>query len=150
MIPYQELASSRFQPLCLEALPRFTQRLSIKHWAHDSLHFVHSAQDEVPLFDAEGIHQLNALVGLKSLSLFYVFNPSDLRALWGLSSLETHNLALEDKIHIEDLCQIIMPVFHSLRKLRLFSEDCMEYSYCHGNLEIKFLRFAFGDLVHLE
>jgi len=40
-----------------------------------------------------------------------------------------------------------MPVFHSLRKLQLFSEDCMEHSYCHENLEIEFLLFAFGDLV---
>jgi hypothetical protein len=127
---------------CLPSIGRMTRL--------QSLHFVHSACDDVPLFDSRGLHQLNALVALKSLSLFYVLeDPSDLRALQGLSSLETLNLALEDEIHqevIEDLCQI----FRSLRKLRIFSEDCMDHSYRHGNIEIEFSPFLFGDLIDLE
>ncbi|KAL3816807.1 hypothetical protein ACHAXA_000910 [Cyclostephanos tholiformis] len=130
---------------CLQSIGRMTHL--------KSLHFVHSACDEVQLFDAQDVRQLNALVALKSLSLFYVLeDPSDLRVLCGLTSLETLNLALEDGIHQEDiegLCQT-SPAFRSLKKLRIFSEDCMEHSYRHGNLEIEFLKFAFGDLVHLE
>ena len=128
---------------------------SIGQMSHlQSLHFVHSACDEVTLFDAVSLHQLSALVLLKSLSLFYVLKDlSDLSVLRGLTSLETLNLALEDGIReedLDDLCQTILPGFCSLTKLRIFSEDCMEHSYRHKNLEIEFLRFAFGDLVHLE
>lgn len=128
---------------------------SIGRMSHlQSLHFVHSACDEVTLFDADSVHQLSALVSLKSLSLFYVLtNLSDLSALRGLTSLETLNLALEDEIcqeDVEDLRQSILPGCFSLVKLRIFSEDCMEHSYRQENLEIEFLRFEFGDLVHLE
>lgn len=119
-----------------------------------SLHIVHSAYDEVPIFDTESLHNLNGLASLKSLSLFYVLeDPSDLRALWGLASLETLNIALEDELddeEVEDLCQTVLPIFGSLRKLRIFSEAGMGYSYRLGKLEVEHTPFTFGDLVYLE
>eukprot|EP00571_Detonula_confervacea_P017832 CAMPEP_0172298136 /NCGR_PEP_ID=MMETSP1058-20130122/916_1 /TAXON_ID=83371 /ORGANISM="Detonula confervacea, Strain CCMP 353" /LENGTH=426 /DNA_ID=CAMNT_0013007377 /DNA_START=117 /DNA_END=1397 /DNA_ORIENTATION=- len=119
-----------------------------------SLHFVHSAYDEVPIFDIESLHHINALVALKSLSLFYVLeDPTDLRALWGLTSLETLNIALEDELDEEDvdyLRQNILPMFGSLRKLRIFSEESMCCTCRHGKLEIEYAPFTFGDLVYLE
>lgn len=119
-----------------------------------SLHIVHSAYDEVPIFDAESLRHMNALVALKSLSLFYLLeDPSDLRELWALNSLETLNIALEDELEEEDihyLCQSILPMFRSLKKLRIFSEDGMSYSSHVGNIELELAPFTFGDLVYLE
>lgn len=119
-----------------------------------SLHFVHSSNDEVPLFDVEVLQYLNGLPSLKHLSLFYVIEDvTDLQALWGLASLETLNIAFEDELDKEDidyLCQTILPTFGSLRKLRIFSEDGMGYSYSQGKLDVEHVPFTFGDLVFLE
>jgi len=119
-----------------------------------SLHIVHSAYDEVPIFDTESLQHMNTLVALKSLSLFYVLeDPSDLKDLWGLSSLETLNIALEDKLDkedVDDLCETVLPMFGSLRKLRIFSEDGMAYSCPCGDIEVEHAPFTFGDLVYLE
>lgn len=97
---------------------------------------------------------MNALVALKSLSLFYVLeDPSDLKELWGLASLETLNIALEDELDkedVDDLCETILPTFGSLRKLRIFSEDGMAYSCPYGDIEVEHAPFTFGDLVYLE
>lgn len=131
---------------CLPSIGRMEQLTS--------LHIVHSAYDEVPILDAESLHHLNSLVSLKSLSLFYVLeDPSVIKNLWGLASLETLNIALEDELEEEDvdyLCQTVLPRFSSLRKLRVFSEDSMGYSFCIGNIEVEHAPFAFGDLVYLE
>jgi len=145
----KRLVLKHCQDLNEECLP------SIGRMEHlTSLHIVHSAYDEVPIFDAESLQCLNALVALKSLSLFYVLDdPSDLRDLWGLASLETLNIALEDELDREDvdyLCQAVLPMFDSLRRLRIFSEDCMSYSHRSGNLEVEYAPFTFGDIVYLE
>eukprot|EP00578_Thalassiosira_sp_NH16_P013679 CAMPEP_0181116832 /NCGR_PEP_ID=MMETSP1071-20121207/22164_1 /TAXON_ID=35127 /ORGANISM="Thalassiosira sp., Strain NH16" /LENGTH=444 /DNA_ID=CAMNT_0023201109 /DNA_START=146 /DNA_END=1480 /DNA_ORIENTATION=+ len=132
---------------CLPSIGRMDQLTS--------LHMVNSAYDEVPIFDTESLHHLNTLVALKSLSLFYVLeDPSNLKALWGLrDSLETLNIALEDELDEEDvdhLCQHILPMFGSLKKLRIFSEDIMGHYCRHGKLEIEYAAFSFGDLVYLD
>ena len=100
------------------------------------------------------MQNINALAALKSLSLFYVLEDrTDLRALWGLRALETLNVAFEDDLDeddVEELCQSILPMFGSLKKLRIFSEESMDYSCYHGGLEVEFAPFSFGDLVQLE
>ena len=116
-----------------------------------SLHIVHSAYDEVSILDDEGLQSLNSLVALKNLSLFYVLdNIGDLEALWALgSSLEVLNIALEEDLDDEDI-ETIVGMFDSLKKLRIFSEDCMGYSYQYGDLEVEYALFTFGDLLYLE
>lgn len=143
----QHLALKHCQDLSEECLPSMG---SMKHLK--SLHIIHSSYDEVTVF--ESLQNLNALVELKTLSLFYcIDNIADLGALWGLASLETLNIALEDDLDEEDfdyLCQAILPIFGSLRKLRIFSEDSMGYSFRYGHLDIEYAPFAFGDLVYLD
>lgn len=120
-----------------------------------SLHLVHSAYDDAPVFNRESLRQLNAMTKLESLSLFYVLEDlSDLSALGGLTSLETLNIALEDDgIDLEDLnhlCHSILPAFTSLRTLRIFSEEGKTHQYHLGQLRVEFAAFNFGDLVYLE
>lgn len=145
----QHLALKHCQDLSEECLPSMGKMKHLK-----SLHIIHSSYDEVTVFDVECLNNLNALVGLKALSLFYcIDNIADLEALWGLASLETLNIALEDDLDeegFEYLCQVILPIFGSLRKLRIFSEDCMGYSFRYGNLDIEYAPFAFGDVVYLD
>ena len=80
---------------CLPSIGRMEQLTA--------LHIVHSSYDDVPIFDTDCLQDLNSLVTLKSLSLFYVLeDPSDLQVLWGLrGSLETLNIALEDELDEE-------------------------------------------------
>ncbi|KAL7546174.1 hypothetical protein ACHAWF_009516 [Thalassiosira exigua] len=120
----------------------------------NSLHLVHSSYDDVAILSVETLQHLNSLSALKSLSLFYVLEDiSDLSTLWGLSSLETLNIALEDELDEEDvdyLCHSILPTFGSLRKLRIFSEEGMSFSVSRGKLDVEYAPFTFGDLVYLE
>ena len=120
----------------------------------ESLHIVNSAYDDAPIFGSEVLHHLNSLVGVKSLSLFYVLeDATHLRALWGLESLEVLNIALEedpDEEDIAEICLTVLSSFASLKKLRIFSEDGMDHSYHLGGLEIEHGRFNFGDQVFLD
>ena len=119
-----------------------------------SLHFINSAYEDVRTFDAEDLELFNSLSTLKSLSLFYVLeDPSTLKDLCNLSQLEVLNIAFHEDIKkegVDELCENILHMFGSLRKLRIFSEneDSMIYSYQHEDLTIEFSPFAFGDLVH--
>lgn len=136
------------QELCEETLPTIGRLTSLK-----SFHIVHSAFDDVPVFQKNDLKHLNSLSDLKSLSLFYVIeNISDLRILRGLSSLETLNIAFDEEIDEEDLeniCTSFLATFASLQKVRIFSEESMNRSFRCGNLEIEFAQFNFGDLVYL-
>ncbi|KAL7531871.1 hypothetical protein ACHAXR_006272 [Thalassiosira sp. AJA248-18] len=158
------LSAIGLKPFC--TTPVSVERLVLKHCQDlsescipsigrmehlNSLHIVHSAYDDVPVLSKESLHHLNALTSLRSLSLFYILGDlADLKVLWGLTSLETLNIALEDDIDFEHLCQSILPSFVSLRKLRIFSEDGTNYTCHHGNLEVEYAAFNFGDLVYLE
>lgn len=119
-----------------------------------SLHFVTSTCDDVDIFDKESLHRLNTLSMLRSMSLFYVLDdPSDLRALPGLTSLETLNLAFEETINdeeAENFCTIALQVFPSLKKLRIFSDDGMDCDFQYGGLNVEYATFNFGDLVYLD
>ncbi|KAL9185203.1 hypothetical protein ACHAXT_002980 [Thalassiosira profunda] len=130
---------------------------SIGRMGHlEHLHLVNSSYDDVTTFNAESLLNLNALTALKSLSLFYVLeDPSDIQALWGLSSLETLNVAFYEPLSEEDLdclAQAILPKLGSLRKLRIFTEEEEEmgYSCRRGTVDVEFVPFAFGDLLSLE
>ena len=122
----------------------------------EHLHLVNSSYDDVTTFNAESLLNLNALTALKSLSLFYVLeDPSDIQALWGLSSLETLNVALYEPLSEEDLdclARAILPKLGSLRKLRIFTEEEEEMGYsCRCvTVDVEFVPFAFGDLLSLE
>ena len=120
----------------------------------ESLHIVNSAYDDAPLFESEDLQHLNSLVGVKSLSLFYVLEDVDqLRALWGMESLEVLNIALEEipnEEEVEDICLTVLSSFVSLKRFRIFCEDGMSLKYQRGGLEIEHGSFNFGDLVFLE
>ncbi len=120
----------------------------------ESLHIVNSAYDDAPIFESEDLEHLNSLVGVKSLSLFYVLEDvGHLRALWGMESLEILNIALEDnpdEEDVEDICLTVLSSCVKLKKLRIFSEDGMAYSYQRGGLEIEHGSFNFGDQVFLD
>ena len=95
--------------------------------------------------------RLNTLSELKSLSLFYVLEDySDLRALPGLTSLKTLNVAFDEAMNnegVEDICRM----FPMLQKLRIFAEDCdMEHSFQVGGVEVEFSEFSFGDMLYLD
>ena len=145
----KRLVLKHCQDMDKECLPCIGQ---MQHLA--SLHFVNSAYEDVRIFDAEDLEQINSLSTLKSLSLFYVLeDPSDLKALCDLSHLEVLSIAFHDDISEDgkdELCQNILHMFGSLRKLRIFSEneESMICSYQRGGLTVEFSPFAFGDLVH--
>ena len=150
------------QPNCLRRLVlKHCQDLSedslrcIGRMSHlESLHIVNSACDDVPIMRNDDLEHLNSLVGLKSLSLFYLLEDvTHLRALWGLESLEVLNIALEEDLDEEDIAEICLTVlssFVALKRLRIFSEDGMSYSYKLGGLEIEHGHFHFGDQVFLD
>ena len=120
----------------------------------ESLHIVNSAYDDAPTFEKDDLAHLNSLVRVKSLSLFYVLKDvGDLKALWGMESLEVLNIALEDDLNDEEIDDIYLAVlssFVSLKRLRIFSEDAMSCSYQRGGLEIERGSFNFGDTVFLD
>mmetsp|Transcript_26294 Transcript_26294/g.40461 ORF Transcript_26294/g.40461 Transcript_26294/m.40461 type:complete len:425 (+) Transcript_26294:88-1362(+) len=120
----------------------------------ESLHIVNSAYDDAPIFESEDLQHLNSLIGVKSLSLFYVLEDvAHLRALWGMESLEVLNIALEenpDEEEVEDICLAVLSSFVALKRLRIFTEDGMSYSYQRGGLEIEHGSFNFGDQVFLD
>ncbi len=119
-----------------------------------SLHIICTPYEDVPEFDGESFNQLNSLTTLKSFSLFYALQDlNDLLILQGLRSLETLNLALDDNVDegvVDYMCRYIFPAFRSLKRVRIFSEEFMEYSYQRGNLDIEFCQFTFGDIVCLD
>mmetsp|Transcript_2816 Transcript_2816/g.5110 ORF Transcript_2816/g.5110 Transcript_2816/m.5110 type:complete len:412 (+) Transcript_2816:112-1347(+) len=120
----------------------------------NSPHFVLSSCDDIDVFDRESLQHLNTLSSLKSLSLFYVLgDPTDLRALPGLTALETLNIAFEETLsndEVESLCTQVLQIFPSLQRLRIFSEDSMDYSFLYGGLDVDYATFNFGDLVYLD
>ena len=122
----------------------------------NSLHFVLSSCecDDIEVFDSESLQHLNTLSSLKSLSLFYVLgDPSDLRALPGLTALTTLNIALEETLSnndVHNLCTQVLQIFPSLQRLRIFSEDGMDYSFQYGGLNVDFAIFNFGDSIYLD
>lgn len=150
------------QPNCLRRLVlKHCQDLSedslrcIGRMSHlESLHMINSECDDSPIFRNDDLEHLNSLVGLKSLSLFYLLEDvTHLRALWGLESLEVLNIALEEDLDEEDIAEICLTVlssFVALKRLRIFSEDGMAYSYKLGGLEIEHGNFHFGDQVFLD
>lgn len=123
----------------------------------NSLHFINTEYCIVPIFYFELLQNLNSLVELKSLSLFYVLEDlSDLRALSQLTSLETLNIAHweGDEEDIIFLCEeFLLPIFGSLRKLRVFSEETEDnishFRRC-GRIDIEYAPYLFGDIVNLE
>lgn len=128
---------------------------SIGHMANlNALHFVLSSCDDTDVFDTESLQNLNTLSALESLSLFYVLgDPDDLRALPGLTALRTLNIAFHETMNdeeVESLCTTVLQCFPSLQKLRIFSEDGMEYTSQYGGLDVEFRTFNFGDLVYLD
>lgn len=152
-------ASSSVERLVLKHCQELSERclLSVGSMVNlRSVHIVNSACDDTVIFGAEGLHNLNSLSSLKSLSLFYVLEVDDLSnltLLWGLDSLETLNIAVEEEINAEEfsiLCDSILLTFASLRKLRIFSEDGMSHTFHRGTLEVEFATFNFGDLVYLD
>ncbi|KAL7524885.1 hypothetical protein ACHAXR_003479 [Thalassiosira sp. AJA248-18] len=120
----------------------------------NSLHFINSEDCTVTIFYFELLQNLNALVELKSLSLFYVLDDlSDLRVLSQLTSLETLNIAIweVDEEDIVYLCEEhLLPIFGSLQKLRVFSEDGISHSYRCGRIDVEYAPYEFGDIVNLE
>jgi len=128
---------------------------SIGHMTHlTALHFVSSSCDDNDLFEEEGMQHLNTLSELKSLSLFYVLcDPAHLRALPGLTALRTLNVAFNETINEEQaeyLCTTVLQCFPLLKKLRIFSEDGMEFSAQYFGLDVEHTTFNFGDLVYLD
>ena len=97
---------------------------------------------------------MNRLSSLKSLSLFYVLgDSSDLRALPGLTALTTLTIALEETLSnndVHNLCTQDLQIFPSLKRLRIFSEDGMDYSFQYGGLNVDFAIFNFGDSIYLD
>jgi hypothetical protein len=145
----RRLVLKHCQELSEESLPCIGRMSNL-----ESLHLINSAYDDAPIFGIQDLHHLNSLVGVKSLSLFYVLEDVDhLRTLWGLKSLEVLNIALEedpDEEEVEEIFLTVLSGFVSLKKLRIFSEDSMAYSYQRGGLTIECGSFNFGDQVFLE
>jgi len=144
----RHLVMKHCQELSEECLPHVGRMTGL-----NSLHFVMSSCecDDIDIFDRESLQYLNTLSSLKNLSLFYVLDdPTDLRALAGLTALETLNIALEDTIEVEDFCVEVLQIFPSLRKLRMFSEDSMDCNFQCGCLDVEFATFNFGDQVCLD
>jgi hypothetical protein len=126
-----------------------------------SLHFVLAPNEDFEVFGRESLLQLNALSGLRSLSLFHLLDdPEDLRVLTGLRSLETLNIAVDETIapnatmndeFAQELILAALHTFPSLRTVRIFSENLMEHAYRYGgSLDVEYSSFVFGDLVNLD
>ena len=116
----------------------------------NSLHIVNGSCDDFDTFDTQSLQRLNSLSELKSLSLFYVLDDySDLRALPGLTSLKTLNVALDENLNREDV-ENICRMFPMVQKLRVFSENGMEHTYQHDGVDIEFASFSFGDILQLD
>ena len=120
----------------------------------NALHIINSAYDDVEDFETEHLLNLLPLKDLKSISLFYVLiNQYSIMDLVGLDDLETLNVAFkvdlsQDEFNI--LCNTILPLFPSLKKVRIFGEDCMERKTFVGDIEVEFGSFNLGDVVELE
>lgn len=147
----QELVLKHCQDASEECLIPIGRMASLK-----ALHFVNSSCDDIDVFEKESLQQLNTLSAMKTLSLFHVLGDTDdLRALPGLTALQTLNIAFDDMMdteELENLCTTALQVFPSLRKLRIFSEeDSMEQDgFRYGSLDVEYKTFNFGDLVCLE
>lgn len=120
----------------------------------NALHVINSAYDDIQDFETEHLVQLLPLKELKTLSLFYVLiDQYDILDLEGLDNLETLNVAFTIDMSQEEfnvLCQTILPIFPSLKKVRIYGEDFMEQSMAVGKLEIEFASFNLGDVVELD
>ncbi|KAL7504804.1 hypothetical protein ACHAXN_002683 [Cyclotella atomus] len=120
----------------------------------ESLHIVNSAYDDVEDWESEHLVQLLPLKELKTLSLFYVLiDQYDILDLEGLDNLETLNVAFTIDMNQDEfsiLCNTILPIFPSLKKLRVFGEDLMEQSMRVRNIDIEFASFNLGDVVELD
>jgi hypothetical protein len=120
----------------------------------ESLHIINSVYDDIEDFESEHLVQLLPLKELKTLSLFYVLiDQYDILDLEGLDNLETLNVAFtidmsQDEFSI--LCHTILPIFPSLKKLRVFGEDFMETSMKVRDIDIEFASFNLGDVVELD
>lgn len=120
----------------------------------NTLHVINGAYDDVEDFETEHLVQLLPLKELKTLSLFYVLvDQYDILDLEGMENLETLNVAFtidmsQDEFNV--LCKTILPIFPSLKKVRIFGEDFMERNMTVGNLEIEFGHFNLGDVVELD
>ena len=145
----RDLTLKHCQELSEECLPCIGRMTSLR-----SLHIVHSVYDNFITFESESLRYLNSLSMLKSLSLFYVLTkPADLNTLQSLTSLVTLNVAFDEDVSeedVENMCQTILPNFVSLQKIRIFSEEGMNFCFNRGNLKIEFAQFNFGDLVYLD
>lgn len=121
----------------------------------NALHIINSVYDEVDDFETEHLVELLPLKKeLKTLSLFYVLiDQYDILDLEGMDNLETLNVAFTIDMSQEEfdiLCKTILPIFPSLKKLRIFGEDFMEQNMVVGNLEIEFSSFNYGDVIELD
>ncbi|KAL3808890.1 hypothetical protein ACHAXA_005101 [Cyclostephanos tholiformis] len=125
------------------------------------LHIVHGPCDEATAFGSESLRHLNALSRLRSLSLFYVLkNTSDLWVLRGLTSLEYLNIAIANDggidysaNHWRELCRsCIVPTFPSLRRFRIFLEDCIVAARTcrYGRLDVEFASYDHEKLAFLH
>jgi hypothetical protein len=120
----------------------------------NALHIINSVYDDVDDFETEHLFELLPLKDLKTLSLFYVLiDQYDLLDLEGLDNLETLNVAFTIDMTQEEfgiVCKTILPIFPSLKKLRVFGEDFMEHKMTVGKLEIEFGSFNYGDVIELD
>jgi hypothetical protein len=121
----------------------------------NALHIVNSAYDDVDEpFETEHLVNLLPLKELKTLSLFYVLiDQYDILDLEGLDNLETLNVAFTidmSQNEFDVLCKTILPIFPSLKKLRVYGEDFMENQMTYKNIEIEFAPFNLGDVVKLD
>jgi hypothetical protein len=77
----------------------------------------------------------------------------DILDLEGLDNLETLNVAFTidmSQNEFDVLCKTILPIFPSLKKLRVYGEDFMENQMTYKNIEIEFAPFNLGDVVKLD
>jgi hypothetical protein len=121
----------------------------------NALHIVNSAYDDVDEpFETEHLVNLLPLKELKTLSLFYVLiDQYDILDLEGLDNLETLNVAFTIDMSQNEFdvsCKTILPIFPSLKKLRVYGEDFMENQMTYKNIEIEFAPFNLGDVVKLD